>query len=94
MSTSPKEQKQGSLYSVFYGALFDVRAYNIFLPFFNTNQVPEKLYLGQWPFLTKSYRVNALYDVRAYTVTVSQHESYNQCNLSAIIELVHDELKS
>jgi len=30
-----------------------------FLPSLNVNQVPEKLYLGQWWYITKQYPVNA-----------------------------------
>jgi hypothetical protein len=32
-----------------------------FLPLLNMNQEPEKLYLGQWPCITKNYPVNAIW---------------------------------
>jgi hypothetical protein len=39
-----------------------------FLPLFNTNQVIEKLYIGQWSYTKQSYPVNAIYVFNAVLI--------------------------
>jgi len=64
---------------VFDGVLCEV----CFLPFLNVNQVPEKLYLGQWPYVTNIYLGQWPYVTNIYLVNA---------NLPAQIERVQDNI--